>query len=611
MTDDQQLLRRYSTEHSETAFGELVERYVNLVYSAALRRVGGDAQLAQDVSQLVFVDLARKAPSLPDNIVLAGWLHRATRYAASQLMRTNYRRRRREEEAIAMNALESQTSIDWEALRPALDEALDKLSQSDRDAVVLRFFQQRNLAEVGRALGTNEDAARKRVSRALDKLRAQLVRRGLTTTVATLSAAISVNAVQIAPPGLTAALTTASLTGAGAVSGISATILKIMSLTKLQLGIGASVIAVLTASLVVEHQSQTALSKENETLRQQMAKLNSDNEALGRRIAGSTATSPRLPAPAMQFANDPNATVTDTLQSTNLYNRLKDKDLKLTAQQLEAYLGANGRSAASLLAAYRTAKDPALLAEAMRNFPNDPQVAFEAALRNDATPEDRRQWLDTLKKSDPDNALSYYLSALDYFKTGQSDSAIKEFMAASNKQFQDYTSERYQDDAEAYMAAGYSVADAKAASGLQLLLPQLQQVKDLGLDLVALSKSYQQAGDSASAQATLQMAVSLGERYTNPSPGEPSISQLVGLHLEAVALKTMDPATPYGSDGQTVQDRINQILQQKNALEDRSQKVESIVPTMPEQDWISYRDRWLMFGEQNAEQWLINKHLPN
>src|SRR6185437_561559 len=196
-------------------------------------------------------------------------------------------------------------------------------------------------------------------------------------------------------------------------------------------------------------------------------------------------------------------------------------------------------------------------------------------------------------------------------KTGQTDEAVKEFMAASAKSFEDYTSERYQDDAEAYMASGYSVADAKAASGLQLLLPQLQQVKDLGLDMIQLSKSYQQAGDSASAQAALQMAIDLGSRYSTPSPGEPAISQLVGQTLEIIALKSMDPNSPYGSDGQTVQDRINQVLLQKTALQDRSSKVESIVPTMPEQDWISYRDRWLMFGEQNAEEWLINKYGKN
>jgi len=611
MIDDQQLLHRYRADHSETAFGELVGRYVNLVYSAALRRVGGDAHLAQDVSQLVFADLARKASSLPDDVVLAGWLHRATQYAASQLMRTNYRRRRREEEAIAMNALESQTSTDWEALRPVLDGALDGLTQSDRDAVVLRFFEQRNLADVGRALGTNEDAARKRVNRALDKLRAQLIRRGLTTTGAALSAAISVNAVQIAPAGLATVLTAASLAGAGTASGISTTVLKIMSLTKLQLGIGASVIAVLTASLIIEHQSQSALLKENEALRRQTAQLNSDNESLSLRIAGAKRAAPRLPAPAMQFASDPNAPAADTLQSTNLYNRLKDKDLKLTAQQLEAYLGANGRSAASLLAAYRTAKDPALLAEAMRNFPNDPQVAFEAALRNDATPKDRRQWLDALKKSDPDNALSYYLSALDYFKTGQSDMGIKEFMAASGKQFQDYTSERYQDDTEAYLAAGYSVADAKFAAGYQLLLPQLQQTKDLGLDMINLAKSYQQAGDSDSAQAALQMAISLGTRYSTPSPGEPVISQLVGQAVQIIALKTMDPNAAYGSSGQTVQDQLNQLLQQKEQLQQRASQVEALSPAISEQDWINYRDRWLTFGEQNAENWVISKYGQN
>jgi hypothetical protein len=93
-----------------------------------------------------------------------------------------------------------------------------------------------------------------------------------------------------------------------------------------------------------------------------------------------------------------------------------------------------------------------------------------------------------------------------------------------------------------------------------------------------------------------------------PSPGEPSISQLVGIHLEAVALKTMDPNSAYGDNGETVQDRLNQLQQQRVALEGRSSKVEAILPTMPEQDWISYRDRWLMFGEQNAEQWLIDKY---
>jgi RNA polymerase sigma factor (sigma-70 family) len=608
MPDDQQLLERYIENRSEAAFGELVSRYVNLVYSTALRRTDYDAHLAQDVAQLVFTDLARKAPSLPREVVLAGWLHRATRYAAAQLMRSDRRRRLREQEAAAMSVIESETNTDWQAIRPELDDALDKLSQPDRDAVVLRFFEQRNLADVGRALGTNEDAARKRVNRALDKLRAVLVRKGLTTSAATLSVAISTHAVQIAPAGLATALTAASITGAGTASGISATILKIMSLTKLQLGIGASVIAVLTASLVIEHQSQTALKQENEKLRQQTAKLTSDYEALSRRGAGSTNTGPHLPAPAMQFAGDPNASAPDTLESTNLFNRMKDKDFKLKPDQVESYLKTSGRNAASLLAAYRTTSDPALLTEAMRNFPEDPQVAFEAVFRKDATPEEQRHWLDILKKTDSDNALGNYLSALDYFKTGKVDEAVKEFMAASGKQFQDYNSERYQNDTEAYLGAGYSEADAKFAAGSQLLLPQLKQTKDLGLSMIDLAKSYQQAGDSGSAQAALQMAIDLGARYSTPSPGEPVISQLVGQAVQIIALKTMDPNAPYGNSGQTVQDQLNQVLQQKKELQQRSTQVEALEPAISEQDWITYRDRWLMFGEQNAENWIISKY---
>ena len=174
MLDDRQLLRRYA-DGSEAAFGELVARYVNLVYSAALRRARGDWRLAQDAAQLVFTDLARKARSLPKGVVLAGWLHRATRYAAAQLLRTERRRQAREQEAVAMKALEFKSTRDWEQIRPLLDEALDRLNCTDRDASLLRFFEQRSLAEVGRALGSNEDAARKRVSRALERLRALLL----------------------------------------------------------------------------------------------------------------------------------------------------------------------------------------------------------------------------------------------------------------------------------------------------------------------------------------------------------------------------------------------------------------------------------------------------
>jgi RNA polymerase sigma factor (sigma-70 family) len=289
MLDDHQLLCRYVVEDSEAAFAELVGRYVNLVYSTALRRIGGDADLAKDVAQLVFTDLACKARFLPSDILLAGWLHRATRYAAGQLLRTEHRRKAREHEAATMNALTTEPAPDWEQIRPLLDEALDRLNRTDRDALLLRFFEQHSLAEIGRALGTNEDAARKRVSRALEKLRADLVRRGVTTTAAVLSTAISVNAVQVAPVGLTAVLTSASLAGALAGSGTTLALLRIMATTKLKLGIASAlVVAGVVTPLVLQHLSLVKLREQNQALQQQgelAAQLSTENARLSNLVA--------------------------------------------------------------------------------------------------------------------------------------------------------------------------------------------------------------------------------------------------------------------------------------------------------------------------------------
>ena len=158
---------------SERAFRELVERYVNLVYSAAIRHLE-EPQLAQDVVQTVFTALARKARTLPRDVILGGWLYRHTCFVASQAARTERRRRARERQALEMNALNDQPEPDWERLAPFLDQAMQGLGTSDRDAVVLRYFEGRNLRHVGAALGISEEAARKRVTRALEKLRSFL-----------------------------------------------------------------------------------------------------------------------------------------------------------------------------------------------------------------------------------------------------------------------------------------------------------------------------------------------------------------------------------------------------------------------------------------------------
>ena len=169
-----------------------------------------------------------------------------------------------------MNALQTEPSMEWEQIRPLLDEALDRLSQTDRDALLLRFFEQRSLAEVGQALGSSEEATRKRVNRALEKLRTDLVRRGLTTTAAALAMTISVNAVQLAPAGLAATLTSASLATAAAGSGLALTLLKLTTMTKLQTAIIAAVVVAGVATPLVIHQQAhiNSLAAQNAVLRQ-------------------------------------------------------------------------------------------------------------------------------------------------------------------------------------------------------------------------------------------------------------------------------------------------------------------------------------------------------
>ena len=198
---------------SEQAFRKLVERYVNLVYSAAIRHLE-EAQLTQDVVQTVFTALARKARALPRNVILGGWLYRHTCFVAAQAARTERRRRARERQAVEMNALNDQPEPDWERLSPFLDQAMQGLGSSDRDAVVLRYFEGRNLRNVGAALGISEEAARKRVTRALEKLRSFFARRGVTLSATALAALLTENVVVAAPAGMAGAVSAAALTSA-------------------------------------------------------------------------------------------------------------------------------------------------------------------------------------------------------------------------------------------------------------------------------------------------------------------------------------------------------------------------------------------------------------
>ncbi len=344
-------------------------------------------------------------------------------------------------------------------------------------------------------------------------------------------------------------------------------------------------------------------------LTQQMQHLQHERDEALKRLADSSARRvPRLPAPSLQASAPLGALPAENLPSTNLYARFKDKAPKLSAEQVEAYLRAYGRKASSLLAAYRTSGDPARLAEAMQNFPNDPQVGFEAVFKKDLPPEQRRQWLNTLEQAVPENALANYLSARDYLKAGLTDQAIQELTAAAAKpQFQDYTLDRMQDDEEAYLAAGYSPAEAKILGSSDVALPQLAELKQLSLQMVELAAAYRKGGDEASAQAVLEMAVGLGQRYGGGLAGDCAISHAVGLVIERNALSAMDPSQPYGGSGHTVQDQLNQINQQKDAITSSFKANEPLLQAMSDQDWISYVDRIKSSGEEAALRWAVSK----
>jgi RNA polymerase sigma factor (sigma-70 family) len=602
MTSDSELLRQFARTNSQDAFAELVKRHVNLVYSAALRQVNGDGHLAKDVSQMVFTDLARKANSLSRRETLTGWLYTSAHFAAAKMVRGENRRRDHEDKFMREPVHETAPEADWNKIRSVLDAAMHELKETDREAILLRYFENRQFVQVGAKLGLNENAARMRVERALEKLRDILTRRGISTATA-LASVISTNAVQFAPANLAATLTTASIAAAG--TG-TFTILKIMTATKLKLALSVLVVAGATTAFVYQQQTQNKLRADNESLTQQLAQLQNDNENLSKRAA-QVKPAPHLPAPQTQMTTSTNALVED-FPSTNLFDRLKDKNPKLTREQVEAYLKLNGRSAASLLAAFDTSGDPALLKEAMGKYPNDPQVAYEAAMDKDLSPDEQRQWLNTFEKSAPNNALANYLSALNYFNSGQIDQGVQELTAASGKSLDDYNANRTEDDAEAYLAAGYSLADAKELAASQLLQPQLAQMKQLSLDAVDLANAYRQAGDSTSAQAVLQMAVNLGQSYATSSPGEYEIGQLVGISIEQRALQAMDPNSSYGDNGQTVQEQLNELAQQRAAVNELAQQAFNLYPAMSDQDWIIYRDRSAAFGMASADQWLINKY---
>ena len=271
-----ELLRRYVHRNSEEAFATLVTRHVNTVYSAAWRKTG-NAHAAEEITQAVFIILARKAERLREGTVLSGWLYQTARLTSASFLRTEIRRGRREQEAY-MQSLSDEPAPDlWPEIEPLLEDAMGKLGERERDALALRFFEGKSFQEIGAVIGTSENAAKKRVGHGLEKLRKIFLKRGIASTTAILAAVMSVNSVQAAPVALTKTITAVAMTKGVAASGSTLTLikttLKIMAWTKAKItavAIVGVVLATGTATVVIHHvreRSQTEISNGDEPWR--------------------------------------------------------------------------------------------------------------------------------------------------------------------------------------------------------------------------------------------------------------------------------------------------------------------------------------------------------
>jgi len=327
---DQQLLRDYADRQSQAGFAEVVRRHVDLVFSAA-RRLVVDVHLAEEITQGVFVALARQsglvARKIGTGTPLSGWLHVTTRNLAVATIRMEQRRRVREQEAAAMEERSApENEADWEGVAPHLDHALAELEKADRDALLLRFFERQSAREIGERLGWSEEAAQKRVSRALERLRGVLVARGLAVRSTSLAVVLTVNAVQTAPAGLVGSITAGvtALVTSGTFSTLSTLgILKLMASTKLKLSVAALLVAGATGTLVLQQ-------RENRRLHSDLAALQAADDPTVAVSSPTLEATPAEPAPSEELLRLRGEVARLRLQGTEL-ERVRRENERLQA----------------------------------------------------------------------------------------------------------------------------------------------------------------------------------------------------------------------------------------------------------------------------------------
>ncbi len=276
------------------------------------------------------------------------------------------------------------------------------------------------------------------------------------------------------------------------------------------------------------------------------------------------------------------------------------KNTKLTPDQLQTYLMENRRNAESLLVASRVSGDLNLLREAVKNNASDPRVQFEMATRGESDAE-RRIAIQALKQQAPDNAMGDYLSALDKFKSKNPVAAMEDIKAAIGKgRMDDYAMDNLQGAEEAYLAAGYSATDAKTASMMGMMLPQIQQLNDLSTQLSGLQQGYLKSNDAANAEAVSRSGLAVAQQMQNQMGGRFLINDMVGIAMESRVLAGIDPSSVLDNSGITAGQRLEQLKQHQAEIKDLSTTNINVLQSLPPRELMAYFDRAKIYGEARA-----------
>jgi hypothetical protein len=284
--------------------------------------------------------------------------------------------------------------------------------------------------------------------------------------------------------------------------------------------------------------------------------------------------------------------------------------MKLSGEQLAAYLSKYSRNAESLITAFEECRDPALLKEAAERFPNDPRVQMAVlmwdSVDKNLSVEERTLWLDRFKKEAPDNMLANTLSALDKFNNGRKDLAVAELQKGNNKaRLSGYNSERIQSLEEMYLTAGLSPVEAKEQATHSILLPLEAKMKSIAVQLAEMQKNYLAAGDAASAAQVAALGATLGRRWTDPNSSPLLISEMVGLSMQRISLQNLDTNTSYDFLGKTAGERLAELKAEREETRHIATDEVTYYPKLSEHDKMVYLDRLKMFGERNAWRWLL------